>query len=118
MADKKTAEQWATDAEFLPQMVERPADGRRPARIVTNPDFWKFAAARAGEGWVAGQELTEDEFDKAIAKWTEQPIHGGRDVGETQAEQQKRLGADKAAKGEPKKEAAPAKAPAPAAPAA
>lgn len=31
-----------------------------------NPEFWKFAAARAHEGWPEGKELTEAEFDAAI----------------------------------------------------
>jgi len=124
MADdtKKTAEEWATEAKLLPQMVERPAEGRRPARVVTNPDYWKFAAARLGAGWVVGEELTSEEFDDAVAKWTGDPIHGGRDVGETQAQQQERLAKEKTAKAAaqaPRAAAdAPKKGPAPAAPAA
>ncbi len=79
--EKKTAETLATEAGLLPQLIARPAEGRRPARTVANKDFWKFAAARAGEGWAVGQEMTKAEFDEAVEHWTTKPHFGGRDVG-------------------------------------
>lgn len=33
---------------------------------VANPEFWRFAAAKALYGWPIGQEITEAQFDAAI----------------------------------------------------
>jgi len=63
----RTAEAWAEAKGFLPHFVESAspfgAAGAPPVRTV-NPQFWKFAGAKAS--WPVGKELTEAEFDAAI----------------------------------------------------
>jgi len=73
---KKTVEEWATEKGFLPQTRAR----KTPAvvsggfkgvalagnPVEHNPEFWKFAAARAGNAWPVGFEITEADFDKEI----------------------------------------------------
>ncbi len=81
-AAKKTIEEWATAKKFLPQVIPQPD---RPAPAATarfggamilgtpekhNPEFWKFAAARAANGWPVGFEITEADFDAEIQKHT------------------------------------------------
>lgn len=56
-AQKRTAEQWAEAKGFTPMLI-----GTRE-----NPSFWKWAAAKAMLRWPIGIELTEAEFDAAIA---------------------------------------------------
>lgn len=67
--DKMTVEQWAEKQGMLPQTFvtkakvgKRDAVGRRP-----NPEYAKFAAAKAHNAWPVGREMTEDEFNKAVA---------------------------------------------------
>ena len=86
VARVETVEKWAEEKKLLPQFFP-PPNFRAPkgaagpggvARIamsgltgpVPNRNFWKFAAARAGERWPEGKELTEREFDAAIEKHT------------------------------------------------
>lgn len=59
---KESIEAWAEKRAMLPQMVEGPAGPR------LNPEYWKFASARALMGWSAGQLVTEKEFDGAMSK--------------------------------------------------
>lgn len=72
---RKTVEEWATEKGFLPQFYA----GKNGAVTATgtalagkapkaNKNFWKYRAAKAGQGWVEGFEATENEFDRAIAK--------------------------------------------------
>ncbi len=85
-APKKTVEEWATAKKFLPATMPkgRPGPVRAGSQgilvagngVVHNPEHWKFAAAKAGEGWVVGFEITEADFDKAIKTHTDLP-HGG-----------------------------------------
>lgn len=86
---KKTVEEWATEAKLLPRMVEEtPKPRNREPRLVANREYWKFAAAKHGAGWPDGAELTKAQFDDAVAKWSGHADHparvvfGVRDVGE------------------------------------
>lgn len=82
---KKTVEEWATAKGLLPATTpkKRPGPVRAGAAgilaagngVVDNPNHWKFAAAKAGEGWPVGFEMTEAAFDAVIAKHTDLP-HG------------------------------------------
>lgn len=38
------------------------------SRDVTAPELWRFRAAQAGQNWPQGIELTEAEYDGAIAE--------------------------------------------------
>lgn len=77
--EKRTIEQWGTAKGFLPQVLPSANPNRKAAATLTvgsaavlgiaqrhNPEYWKFAAARAGNGWVDGFEITEADFDAAI----------------------------------------------------
>ena len=78
----KTVEKWAEAKGLWPQNFAAPAyglpggapqgggtvamdlskvTGPRP-----NPEYWRFAAAKAGNAWPEGKEMTEAEFDAAI----------------------------------------------------
>lgn len=82
---KKTVEEWATAKGLLPasKPKNRPGPVKAGIRGIAasgnvvehNPNYWKFAAARAGEAWPVGFEMTEAAFDKAIADHTDLP-HG------------------------------------------
>lgn len=67
-APKLTVEIWAERKGFLPQF--RGTTG--PTSVVSshNPEFWRFAAARAVSQWPIGAEVTEAEFDDAVFKAT------------------------------------------------
>ncbi len=59
-ASKAPIEHWAEQKGLLPAMR---------SASQANPDYWKFAAARAfmqAKGWVPGQPVTEREFDDAV----------------------------------------------------
>jgi hypothetical protein len=45
MNDVKTAEEWAAEKKI---------------------EGWKFAAAKAGNAWPVGKELSEEDFDDAV----------------------------------------------------
>lgn len=60
VAPLRTVEAWAEEKGMLPQLVS--VNGRTRA----NPEFWRFAAARALCNWPVGKELTEADFDAAI----------------------------------------------------
>jgi hypothetical protein len=80
--ERKAAEAWAAAKGMLPEFfnqapatLPQPAQGQGGVAAVQlaglkgprhNPDFWKFAAAKAMHGWVIGAEVTEEEFDAAI----------------------------------------------------
>lgn len=79
---KKTIEDLATAKGLLPQVLPQPP-GPPPAMVLRlgsktlmgtpekhNPEFWKFAAARAANGWPIGFEITEADFDAEIKKHT------------------------------------------------
>jgi len=70
---KVTVEEWAEKKGFLPHFFDGKAggvgaNGTALAGVArrANPEYWKFASARALCGWVIGKELTESEFDDAI----------------------------------------------------
>jgi len=81
-AERKTAEKWAEQKGLWPQLFPAPAvqvSGGQAGALGTvavpmasltgprpNPEYWRFAAAKAGNGWPEGKELTEEEFDAAI----------------------------------------------------
>lgn len=82
VAEVKTVEAWALAKGLLPAFFGAPAyrlpgapgglaasvpvamaglTGPRP-----NPEHWRFAAAKAGNAWPEGKEMTEADFDAAI----------------------------------------------------
>jgi hypothetical protein len=75
VAEIRTAEQWAEAKGMFPEFVEVAAPFARadaPRTRQHNPQFWRFAATRAGSGWPIGKELTEAEFDAAVLAATTQ----------------------------------------------
>lgn len=87
--EKKAVETWAAAKGCWPQSFAAPPLGvpqgtpgdnfgsvavnmaavRAPR---ANPEYWKFAAAKAMHGWPEGWELTEADFDAAITAATGQ----------------------------------------------
>lgn len=82
-AEKKSIETWATAKGLMPQVfggstyalpggapVDRLGGSvvalARLAGPRANPEFWRFAAARAGSKWPENLEVTEAEFDAAV----------------------------------------------------
>lgn len=59
-------ESWAEAKGFLPQMIPGPTPAGAPQRLVPNPEFGRYASARAFSGWSMGQEMTEAQFDEAM----------------------------------------------------
>jgi hypothetical protein len=80
--DVKTVEKWAEAKGLWPQTFAAPTYGLpgggsqaggsvavdmgRVTGPRVNPEYWRFAAAKASCGWPEGKELTEAEFDAAI----------------------------------------------------
>jgi hypothetical protein len=79
----KTVEEWAKAKGMLPGVF--PGEDRRPTGSITgdargsiavplgkfrgprsNPEHWKFAAAKASGQWPEGKEVTEEEFDRHV----------------------------------------------------
>jgi hypothetical protein len=71
VAGKKTVEHWAKTKGLLPEFTEgkRPPNARPKAAapLVHNPKFAHFHAAKHAHGWPIGMELSEAEFDQAVA---------------------------------------------------
>lgn len=69
---KKTHEEWAHKAGYLPQMWKNPAAMRggrlRAVAPTCNPKHWIYAGALAHHRWPIGREMTEAEFTAAVAK--------------------------------------------------
>ncbi len=66
----KTVEDWATAKGMLPEFTEgrkNPRFPKAPAPQIHNPKFAPFHASRAANRWPIGMEMTEAEFDQAIA---------------------------------------------------
>jgi hypothetical protein len=76
---KKTIEQWGEAKGLLPQVLPPANPNRKAAATLTvgpaavmglpqrhNPEYWKFAAAKAGNAWPDGFEITEVDFDAQI----------------------------------------------------
>ncbi len=76
---KKTIEQWGEEKGYLPHFGEpspsqlRVWRSRQDAEVAAfprmgaaNPNYWKFAAAKALRAWPIGMEVTEKEFEDAI----------------------------------------------------
>lgn len=42
--------------------------GKPLTRIVPAPNRWRFEAAKPMAGWIRGEEITEAEYDAAIAR--------------------------------------------------
>ena len=65
---RKTAEAWAELKGMLPEVIVVPTPpGHRPVAPRYNPEFWRFAGARALSKWPFGAEIIEAEFDAAVA---------------------------------------------------
>jgi hypothetical protein len=68
----KTVEEWAKAKDMLPEFK----DGRRPSNAppkskpprIHNPNYRLFAAAKHTHRWPIGMELTEAQFDDAVAQ--------------------------------------------------
>jgi hypothetical protein len=82
-AAKRPIEAWARDKGMLPQIFGgatyalpggAPVDRMGGAAVALgqlagprgNPEFWRFAAAKAGSQWPENLEVTEAEFDAAV----------------------------------------------------
>ena len=69
----RTAEQWAEAKGMYPEFIMTAAPFARadaPPLRRHNPDFWKFAATKAGSSWPIGKEMTESAFDAAVTHTT------------------------------------------------
>jgi hypothetical protein len=79
-AAKKAVEEWATAKGMMPQWVIQPAIRQGQYLVAVppshNPEYWKFAAAKGGENWTIGAEVTESDFDAAVERWTVGHRHG------------------------------------------
>ncbi len=77
----KTVEKWAEAKGLWPQNFAAPTYGLPGGSVSSgsvamdlsrvtgprpNPEYWRFAAARAANGWPEGKEMTEAEFDAAV----------------------------------------------------
>ncbi len=73
-SDKRPVEAWAEKKGLAPQWLAQPPFQVNPDGVVRtvqpppklNPNWWKFAAARALRSWSIGAEVTEKDFDEAI----------------------------------------------------
>ncbi len=70
-SEKRAVEHWAKLKGMLPQFTDgkKAANARPKAKPpqIHNPRFAPFHAARSSLRWPIGMEMTEAEFDKAIA---------------------------------------------------
>jgi len=68
--EKKTIEQWAEAKGMLPENITTSARmGSREVKAPRqNPKFVDFKTAKAHRNWPEGTEVTEEEFDKAVAE--------------------------------------------------
>jgi len=76
---EKWAEQkglWPHVIQAAPQQVRGMADQQTGTMTVNlasitpprlNPEYWKFAAAKALRNWPEGREVSEADFDAAVA---------------------------------------------------
>lgn len=60
----RPVEAWAEAKAMLPMELR----GRASGAAAINPQYWKFAAARAIRRWQDGQQTTEAEFDAAVGE--------------------------------------------------
>ena len=68
-AEKKTASDWAHERGLLPQYMA--GGGAVPfAASRVNPEYWKWAAAKALRGWDETTQITSAELDAAITEAT------------------------------------------------
>lgn len=65
----KTVEDWATDKGMLPEFVEgvKKPGAKRAGPMRHNAKFAPYHAARISLRWPIGMEMTEADFDAAIA---------------------------------------------------
>lgn len=82
----KTVEAWALEKGCLPERLSSGEAGKamfnsaRAAVLIPgfgprpNPEYWKYAGAKALCRWVEGAETTEAEFDDAIVRACSQRI--------------------------------------------
>jgi hypothetical protein len=66
----KTIEEWAEAKGMLPETIAVPARlGSRELKAPKqNPKFVLYIMAKAHRQWPQGKEVTEAEFDKAVAE--------------------------------------------------
>lgn len=57
-------EKWAEALGYLPEFKGNTSTGA----AIPNPEYWKFAAAKAFRRWEDGQVVTEADFDAAVEK--------------------------------------------------
>jgi hypothetical protein len=71
VAEKKTATEWAKAKgmahEFSEGKLGPRARPKQPKPVIHNAKFVHFHRARASNHWASNEELTEAEFDKAVA---------------------------------------------------
>lgn len=81
-AELRTVEQWAEVRGWLPAFFQPPKP-KRPAyaggRINVaaprpNPEYGRFAGARAYWNWPIGREMTEADFEAAVIEAHSHPI--------------------------------------------
>ena len=74
-AGKKTAEEWAADKGMLDATrAKKYPKAKKP--LIHNKAHAPFKAAKASLKWPIGMELTEKEFDEAIALNGGPPVKG------------------------------------------
>ena len=62
--EKQAAAVWAEKRELLPQYLAGSGTPFAAARL--NPNYWKWAAAKALRGWDDSTEITSADLDQAI----------------------------------------------------
>jgi hypothetical protein len=71
-AEKKAVEDWAEQKGMLPEKFEVQGGARlgqhRVPAVRQNPKFIFFVQAKALRSWPVGREVTEEEFDSAVAE--------------------------------------------------
>jgi len=74
--DKKTIEEWATEAGYLPAMLPMRAQvGRLAAQTERpNPRHHLYVMAKVHRGWPVGAEVTKEEFDQAVEEANSLPL--------------------------------------------
>ena len=66
----KTIEEWATAKGMLPENITTPARlGSRQIKVPRqNPKFVLYKMAKAHRNWPEGKEVSEEDFDAAVAE--------------------------------------------------
>jgi hypothetical protein len=78
-APAATIETWAEKRGHLPMWQPQPSrflPKGAPVPVAPNPEYWKFAAAKALRNWPVGAEVTEAEFIEAVELAAFGTFHG------------------------------------------